>query len=139
MKVHGMCIARVQNVRTQHHGQTDQPSTALSQSRCTTLRAQPNYLLPWQMNRQEACSGSAFFIESNDQKMLLTNAHVVRDYTTVRVRRHGGSHKFEAKVRSLLVTRRVGAGRWGDGAMGRSGDGAMGRLRVTQSRWLHLQ
>lgn len=63
---------------------------------CVT--AKPNYLLPWQMNRQEACSGSAFFIESNDQKMLLTNAHVVRDYTTVRVRRHGGSHKYEAKV-----------------------------------------
>ena len=67
------------------------------------LCLQPNYLLPWQMNRQEACSGSAFFIESNDQKMLLTNAHVVRDYTTVRVRRHGGSHKYEAKVMGLLL------------------------------------
>lgn len=33
--------------------------------------------------------------------MLLTNAHVVRDYTTVRVRRHGGSDKFQATVLSI--------------------------------------
>lgn len=59
------------------------------------VTSKPNYLLPWQMNRQEQCTGSAFYIEG---KKLLTNAHVVRDWTTVRVRRHGGSHKYEAKV-----------------------------------------
>jgi hypothetical protein len=35
---------------------------------------------------------------------ILTNAHVVRDFTTVRVRRHGGSDKWAAKV---LVRRRT--------------------------------
>lgn len=59
------------------------------------VTSKPNYLLPWQMNRQEQCTGSAFYI---GEKRLLTNAHVVRDWTTVRVRRHGGSHKYEAKV-----------------------------------------
>jgi len=60
---------------------------------CVTSK--PNYFLPWQMNRQESCTGSAFCI---DGKMLLTNAHVIRDATTVRVRRHGGSEKFRATV-----------------------------------------
>lgn len=40
-------------------------------------------------------AGSAFYIHGD---RLLTNAHVVRDYTTVRVRRHGGSEKYKAKV-----------------------------------------
>lgn len=31
-------------------------------------------------------------------KLILTNAHVVRDFTTVRVRRHGGTDKTAAKV-----------------------------------------
>eukprot|EP00040_Diaphanoeca_grandis_P039804 m.260208 g.260208 ORF g.260208 m.260208 type:complete len:593 (-) comp39436_c0_seq1:588-2366(-) len=60
---------------------------------CVTSK--PNYLLPWQMSRQESCTGSAFCIEGN---LLLTNAHVIRDSTTVRVRRHGGSEKFKATV-----------------------------------------
>ena len=42
-----------------------------------------------------SCLGSAFCIAG---ERLLTNAHVVRDYTTVRVRRHGGSEKFKAQV-----------------------------------------
>eukprot|EP00035_Acanthoeca_spectabilis_P025033 m.456539 g.456539 ORF g.456539 m.456539 type:complete len:576 (+) comp21073_c0_seq1:190-1917(+) len=59
------------------------------------VTAKPNCLLPWQMGRQESCTGSAFYIHGD---RLLTNAHVVRDYTTVRVRRHGGSEKYKAKV-----------------------------------------
>mmetsp|Transcript_9357 Transcript_9357/g.24081 ORF Transcript_9357/g.24081 Transcript_9357/m.24081 type:complete len:550 (+) Transcript_9357:106-1755(+) len=59
------------------------------------VTAKPNCLLPWQMGRQESCTGSAFHIAG---ERLLTNAHVVRDYTTVRVRRHGGAEKYKAKV-----------------------------------------
>lgn len=59
------------------------------------VASRPNYILPWQMNRQDACSGSGFIIA---KRRILTNAHVVRDYTTVRVRRHGGSDKFRADV-----------------------------------------
>eukprot|EP00051_Salpingoeca_urceolata_P008402 m.105678 g.105678 ORF g.105678 m.105678 type:complete len:555 (-) comp15733_c1_seq2:217-1881(-) len=55
----------------------------------------PNFMLPWQMSRQEACTGSGFVISN---RRIMTNAHVVRDHTTVRVRRHGRSDKFSARV-----------------------------------------
>jgi len=61
--------------------------------------SKPNYMLPWQMQRQEACTGSAFCINPvAGTRLLLTNAHVVRDWATVRVRRHGRSEKWSAKV-----------------------------------------
>lgn len=59
------------------------------------VAAQPNYLLPWQMGRQESCTGSGFVVHD---KMIITNAHVVREATNVRVRRHGDSEKFSASV-----------------------------------------
>ena len=31
-------------------------------------------------------------------QLILTNAHVVVDYTTVRIRKHGGAEKFAAEV-----------------------------------------
>eukprot|EP00049_Salpingoeca_infusionum_P010645 m.183945 g.183945 ORF g.183945 m.183945 type:complete len:655 (+) comp14705_c0_seq3:47-2011(+) len=60
-----------------------------------TITSKPNYMQPWQMGRQEACTGSGFIIVG---KRILTNAHVVSDYTSVRVRKHGDSHKWQAKV-----------------------------------------
>ena len=57
------------------------------------------------MNRQESCTGSAFVIAPvNGTRLLLTNAHVVRDHATVRVRRHGGSEKYEAEVLTINDT-----------------------------------
>ena len=67
--------------------------------------SKPNYMMPWQMHRQEACTGSAFVIKKVDGKrVMLTNAHVVRDAATVRVRRHGGSEKFAAVVLTVNDT-----------------------------------
>eukprot|EP00039_Didymoeca_costata_P005693 m.83716 g.83716 ORF g.83716 m.83716 type:complete len:603 (-) comp12932_c0_seq2:1392-3200(-) len=64
--------------------------------------SKPNYMMPWQMNRQEQCTGSAFVIDAiKGIKVLLTNAHVVRDFSTVLVRRHGGSEKWQAEVLSV--------------------------------------
>ena len=59
------------------------------------VASKPNYLQPWQMTRQSSCSGSGFIISG---RRILTNAHVVSDYTTVRIRRHGGSEKWKADV-----------------------------------------
>jgi S1-C subfamily serine protease len=57
--------------------------------------SKPNYMMPWQTNRQEQCTGSAFVINKvGGKRVMLTNAHVVRDAATVRVRRHGGSEKW---------------------------------------------
>ncbi|EGD79346.1 hypothetical protein PTSG_09760 [Salpingoeca rosetta] len=60
-----------------------------------TVASRPNFRQPWQMSQQEYYKGSGFVVQNN---YILTNAHVVADYTTVRVRRHGGHHKFVAKV-----------------------------------------
>eukprot|EP00055_Hartaetosiga_balthica_P015447 m.91249 g.91249 ORF g.91249 m.91249 type:complete len:627 (+) comp8866_c0_seq2:36-1916(+) len=60
-----------------------------------TVASSPNFMLPWQMSRQESYSGSGFIISG---RKILTNAHVVADFTTVRIRRHGGQNKFPAKV-----------------------------------------
>eukprot|EP00043_Microstomoeca_roanoka_P005913 m.58869 g.58869 ORF g.58869 m.58869 type:complete len:609 (-) comp13185_c0_seq1:171-1997(-) len=60
-----------------------------------TVASRPNFRQPWQMSQLEHFNGSGFVIQN---KHILTNAHVVCDHTTVRVRRHGGHHKFVAKV-----------------------------------------
>ena len=38
------------------------------------------------------------------KRVMLTNAHVVRDSATVRVRRHGGSEKWAAEVLTINDT-----------------------------------
>lgn len=68
----------------------------------TSLAAAPTAV---QTTRQESCTGSAFVIEAiSGVRLLLTNAHVVRDHATVRVRRHGGSEKFQAEVLTINNT-----------------------------------
>eukprot|EP00047_Mylnosiga_fluctuans_P007260 m.252119 g.252119 ORF g.252119 m.252119 type:complete len:579 (-) comp17615_c0_seq1:145-1881(-) len=59
------------------------------------ISSRPNYMLPWQIGEQQSCTGSGFVL---DGRYILTNAHVVNDATTVRVRRHGGSDKFPAEI-----------------------------------------
>jgi len=67
--------------------------------------SKPNYMMPWQQNRQEQCTGSAFVIKPvGGKRVMLTNAHVVRDSATVRVRRHGGSEKWAAEVLTVNDT-----------------------------------
>jgi len=67
--------------------------------------SKPNYMMPWQQNRQENCTGSAFVINPvGGKRVMLTNAHVVRDSATVRVRRHGGSEKWAAQVLTVNDT-----------------------------------
>ena len=50
---------------------------------------------PWQMKAQQVASGSGFVVEG---RCILTNAHVVDEYTTVRVRKHGHPMKYNARV-----------------------------------------
>jgi len=60
---------------------------------CTATR--PNFSLPWQMHRQEISTSSGFIIAG---RRIICNAHGVAYHSVVRVRKHGGSHKFIAKV-----------------------------------------
>ena len=55
----------------------------------------PSPLQPWQMKAQQVATGSGFVVEG---RCILTNAHVVDDYTTVRVRKHGHPMKYNARV-----------------------------------------
>lgn len=50
---------------------------------------------PWQRTPQSRSSGTGFVIEGD---RLLTNAHVVRSAVDIRVRQHGMTRRFPAKV-----------------------------------------
>ncbi|CAK8985832.1 Protease Do-like 10 [Durusdinium trenchii] len=59
--------------------------------------SQPNWTSPWQRRPQRAGSGSGFCINAS-RRQILTNAHVVGDAVTVRVRRYGHAARYPAKV-----------------------------------------
>ena len=52
-------------------------------------------LQPWQRSPQTKSTGTAFVI---DEERLLTNAHVVKSAIDIRVRPHGSTRRFPAKV-----------------------------------------
>jgi len=62
---------------------------------CT--KVSPNFAQPWKMRSQHTSSGSAFVIESR-RRLILTNAHVVRHATSIRVRRPGNATKWKATL-----------------------------------------
>uniref|UniRef100_A0A5B7BGG7 Protease Do-like 10 n=1 Tax=Davidia involucrata TaxID=16924 RepID=A0A5B7BGG7_DAVIN len=63
-----------------------------------TVSSSPNYSLPWQNKSQRETMGSGFVISG---KRILTNAHVVADYTFVLVRKHGSPTKYRAEVQAV--------------------------------------
>jgi S1-C subfamily serine protease len=63
--------------------------------RVEVARVEWNVLQPWQRTPQTKSSGTAFVIEGG---RLLTNAHVVRSAIDIRVRPHGSTRRFPAKV-----------------------------------------
>jgi S1-C subfamily serine protease len=76
---------------------------------CHAPHSRGAVLQPWQVERQEQFTGSGFIIKGHvclrvtsprltRVQLIITNAHVVNNYTTVRVRKNGGSDKFPAEV-----------------------------------------
>jgi S1-C subfamily serine protease len=63
--------------------------------RVEVSRVEWSILQPWQRTQQSKSSGTAFVIEGG---RLLTNAHVVRSATDIRVRSHGCTRRFPAHV-----------------------------------------
>lgn len=63
-----------------------------------TVSSSPNYFLPWQNKSQRETMGSGFVISG---RRILTNAHVVADYTFVLVRKHGSPTKYRAEVQAV--------------------------------------
>lgn len=60
---------------------------------CT--HCEPNYELPWAMTPQRASTSSAFVIRG---RQILTNAHSVEHYTSVKVKRRDSDRKYSATV-----------------------------------------
>ncbi|XP_024010541.1 putative protease Do-like 3, mitochondrial [Eutrema salsugineum] len=63
-----------------------------------TVSSKPRLFQPWQISMQNECSGSGFVISG---KKIITNAHVVANHTSVKVRKHGSSTKYKAKVLAI--------------------------------------
>lgn len=62
------------------------------------VAAEPDYYLPWQLQRQMTSTGSGFMISGN---RLLTNAHCVQHHTQVTVKRTGDEKKYIASVLAI--------------------------------------
>ncbi|KAL1215174.1 putative protease Do-like 3 [Cardamine amara subsp. amara] len=63
-----------------------------------TVSSKPRLFQPWQICLQSECTGSGFVFSG---RKILTNAHVVADHTSVKVRKHGSPTKYKAKVRAI--------------------------------------
>ncbi|KEP60347.1 UNVERIFIED_CONTAM: serine protease [Hammondia hammondi] len=55
----------------------------------------PNYSLPWQMQRQGTSTGSGFVLRD---RLIMTNAHCVSWNNRLQVRKHGSPNKFVARI-----------------------------------------
>ncbi|CDJ36693.1 trypsin, putative [Eimeria mitis] len=61
----------------------------------------PNYALPWQMQRQGSSTGSGFIVHPSaggGERIILTNAHCVAWNNRLHLRKHGSPIKFPARV-----------------------------------------
>lgn len=63
---------------------------------CT--HCEPNYELPWAMTPQRTSTSTAFVIRG---RQILTNAHSVEHYTSVKVKRRDSDTKYPATVVSI--------------------------------------
>ncbi|KAG7650670.1 PDZ superfamily [Arabidopsis thaliana x Arabidopsis arenosa] len=63
-----------------------------------TVSSKPRLFQPWQITMQSESTGSGFVISG---KKILTNAHVVANQTSVKVRKHGSTTKYKAKVQAV--------------------------------------
>lgn len=59
-------------------------------------RLPKDWKTPWRVPSQKRCTGTGFII---DGRLIVTNAHVVRNHTNVRVRQHGETKKCPAVVK----------------------------------------
>eukprot|EP01087_Luapelamoeba_hula_P016967 TRINITY_DN5288_c0_g1_i2.p1 TRINITY_DN5288_c0_g1~~TRINITY_DN5288_c0_g1_i2.p1 ORF type:complete len:689 (-),score=98.87 TRINITY_DN5288_c0_g1_i2:55-2121(-) len=55
----------------------------------------PNYFLPWQNKPSAEKTGSGFILPG---RRIITNAHVIADYSFITVKKFGGTQKFAAQV-----------------------------------------
>ncbi|PFH32026.1 serine protease [Besnoitia besnoiti] len=55
----------------------------------------PNYSLPWQMQRQGTSTGSGFILKD---RLIMTNAHCVSWNNRLQVRKHGSPSKYVARI-----------------------------------------
>ena len=74
-----------------------------------TTSVGPNYQSPWQRQREQQSTGTGFAVNLSDitttplpsgipNIVLLTNNHVIRNATTVRILRHGQPGKYIGKI-----------------------------------------
>ena len=58
----------------------------------------PYYSQPWEMEVQSSSYSSGFMIKHQNKNKILCNAHGVSNITQIRVRKHGDSKKYNAKL-----------------------------------------
>lgn len=75
------------------------PSALRSVCKIYVTVVEPDYAQPWSVFAEEEAVGSGFVVQDGGKALrVLTNAHVVRWCTEVRVRRHGDTKRFKARV-----------------------------------------
>jgi len=86
---------------TMKHNHTEQQSKQLFKTILKSVvkiyctYTEPHFALPWQMKRQDSSTSSGFIVQP---KRIMGNAHGIAFHSVVRVRRHGCSKKFIARV-----------------------------------------
>ena len=71
----------------------EEPDIRRSVVKIFTFAQSSNYYQPWQMNAQQAMTGSGAIIAGG---RILTNAHVVSDQVYIQVRKAGDPKKYTA-------------------------------------------
>eukprot|EP01084_Bolivina_argentea_P076997 139580_1 len=65
------------------------------------VRCSPNYSRPWQMSSQTHSSSTGFIISLLGSKHILCNAHGVTFASSIRIRKHGDSKKYDASIEHI--------------------------------------
>lgn len=98
-------LAQLQNQLTAANNQDPLLSSVV---KIFTTSVATNYASPWQRRREQKSTGTGFAVDlrqifpdvdiGENTTCLVTNNHVIRNSTTVRVRRHGVPGKYAARV-----------------------------------------
>jgi S1-C subfamily serine protease len=93
---------------SQHLAASHRSPTVLSSVvKIFTTSVAPSYASPWQQQREQKSTGTGFAIDLTNiissklqsyQLLIMTNNHVIRNATTVRVLRHGMPGKYTGKI-----------------------------------------
>lgn len=75
------------------------PSALRSVCKVYVTVVEPDYAQPWSVFAEDEAVGSGFIVEDDGRALrVITNAHVVKWSTEIRVRRHGETRRYRARL-----------------------------------------